>query len=377
MKILYGVVGEGMGHAIRSSVILNKLLRDGHDVHIVVSGRAYEFLKKQFPQVSKIWGLTMVMEHNELQNRRTALKNISEALEGWPANIKQYFEVEAAFEPDVVISDFESWSWMFAKWKGLPLICIDNIQIINRCKHSSEIIGPHYADFRLVRSVVKAKAPGADHYMITTFFYPKVRKPRTTLVPPILRDNILQATPTDGDHLLVYQTSETFASLPETLRKLDRPVRIYGLRRDLTEEVQDGNLTWCPFSETKFVDDLASCAGVIASAGFTLMGEAIHLGKPYLATPVKRQFEQTLNALYLEELGYGMNRPEPNKQDLRDFIAALPRYKAALATYDRPDNTRTFEVLDGLLDQAAAGVLRDHSLLGDLIDRVTDRDDEA
>lgn len=367
MKILYGVVGEGMGHAIRSSVILKKLLADGHDVHVVVSGRAYEFLKKQFPQVSKIWGLTMVMENNELQSRRTALKNIGEALEGWPANIKQYFEVESAFEPDLVISDFESWTWMFAKWKRLPLICLDNIQIINRCKHSSDIIQDDYADFQLVRSVVKAKAPGADHYMITTFFYPKVRKKRTTLVPPILRDNILSATPTQGDHLLVYQTSETFASLPDTLRRLDRPVRIYGLRRDLTEEVVDGNLTWCPFSETKFVDDLASCAGVVASAGFTLMGEAVHLGKPYLATPVKKQFEQVLNARYIETLSYGMNRPEPTEADLREFIANLPRYNDGLATYTRQSNARTFEVLDGLIDQAGAGILGSRNIMDELL----------
>ena len=76
LKILYGVVGEGMGHAIRSSVILHKLVADGHDVHIVVSGRAHDFLKELFPKVSKIWGLTMVMEDNEVKNRLTAAENI-------------------------------------------------------------------------------------------------------------------------------------------------------------------------------------------------------------------------------------------------------------------------------------------------------------
>jgi len=32
MKILYGVVGEGMGHAIRSRVVLDHLLATGHEV---------------------------------------------------------------------------------------------------------------------------------------------------------------------------------------------------------------------------------------------------------------------------------------------------------------------------------------------------------
>jgi len=43
MKILYGVVGEGMGHAMRSRVVLDHLVAR-HDVQVVVSGRAYDYL---------------------------------------------------------------------------------------------------------------------------------------------------------------------------------------------------------------------------------------------------------------------------------------------------------------------------------------------
>ena len=41
MRILYGVVGEGMGHAIRSRVVLDELVQR-HDVQVVVSGRAHD-----------------------------------------------------------------------------------------------------------------------------------------------------------------------------------------------------------------------------------------------------------------------------------------------------------------------------------------------
>ena len=40
MRILYGVVGEGMGHAMRSRVVLEHLVGLGHDVEIMASGRA-------------------------------------------------------------------------------------------------------------------------------------------------------------------------------------------------------------------------------------------------------------------------------------------------------------------------------------------------
>lgn len=357
MKILYGVVGEGMGHAIRSSVIISHLLELGHDVHIVVSGRAYDFMRARFPQVDQIWGLTMAMEDNEVRNRLTVTRNLRGALRGFPQNVRQYFEVEAKFEPDVVLSDFETWTWLFARRHRLPLICIDNIQIINRCKHSRDIVGVDQRDFKLTRSIVKAKCPGARHYLITTFFYPEVRKKRTTLVPPILRDRVLEATPSDGEHLLVYQTSETFARLPRMLKKIGRPAYVYGLRKDIDEDVVEDNLTFRPFSEQQFVDDLASAAGVIASAGFTLMGEALHLGKPYLATPVRKQFEQLLNARYLEQLGYGTYDTTLDEATIRHFIARLPEFREHLASYERHDNQRLFTQLDELLDLAASGLL--------------------
>ncbi|MGE3668821.1 MAG: glycosyltransferase family protein, partial [Polyangiaceae bacterium] len=47
MRILYGVVGEGMGHATRSRVILEHLVRRGHQIKVVVSGRAHRFLTER------------------------------------------------------------------------------------------------------------------------------------------------------------------------------------------------------------------------------------------------------------------------------------------------------------------------------------------
>ena len=44
------------------------------------------------------------------------------------------------FEPEVVISDFETWTYLYAKRHRLPIISIDNMQIINRCTHAPEIL---------------------------------------------------------------------------------------------------------------------------------------------------------------------------------------------------------------------------------------------
>jgi uncharacterized protein (TIGR00661 family) len=48
MKILYGVVGEGMGHAMRSRVVLERLVARGHEIHVMASSRAADFLASRY-----------------------------------------------------------------------------------------------------------------------------------------------------------------------------------------------------------------------------------------------------------------------------------------------------------------------------------------
>ena len=185
-----------------------------------------------------------------------------------------------------------------------------------------------------------------------------MRKPDTMLVPPILRPEILAAKRRPGDHVLVYQTGEGNDGLSEILAQTGLPCRIYGMRRNIEADQVEGKLCYRPFSEAGFVDDLASAKGVIAGGGFTLMGEAVYLHKPMLAVPLERQFEQVLNARYLEREGFGraaMKLTDPGV--IRDFVAAIPGCEQKLASYAQDGNNVLFRAVDALLDRAAAGVL--------------------
>ncbi|HET7752331.1 MAG TPA: MJ1255/VC2487 family glycosyltransferase [Anaeromyxobacteraceae bacterium] len=357
MRILYGVVGEGMGHAIRSRVIIDHLVAQGNDVEVVVSGRAHDYLKAREGDhlgVNRIWGLTIVYEDNEVRNFRTVLQNLKGAVAGgWPRNVLSYFQLADEFRPDVVISDFESWSFLYGKMHGIPVLSIDNMQILPRCTHPPEVLAGHELDFQLAKSVVKAKLPGCFHYLVTTFFYPPIRKPRTTLHPPALRPEIVDATPERGEHLLVYQTSTSNTELPELLRACARECRVYGLRRDLTEEVTEGNVRYEPFSETAFVEDLRTARAVIANGGFTLLSEAVYLHKPVLALPVKKQFEQVLNARYLQREGFGVScEEELDGKQLGAFLDRVPEFELALAHYAQDGNAALLSAVDVQLARA-------------------------
>jgi len=358
MKILYGVVGEGMGHAMRSRVVLDHLIGGGHELEIMASGRAKDYLATRFSGVHRIHGLHMIYEENRVRRGKTLWSNVLGGTTGLPGNLAAYFKLIEDFAPELVVSDFESWTYLYAKAHRLPIVSIDNMQIINRCTLPADVIEGHQAEFAVTKAFVKSKLPVCDQYLITSFFRPPVRKERTQLVPPILRPEVISAKTSSGEHLLVYQTGEGNEALATTLAKTGLECRIYGMRRGITEEQVEGNLRYQPFSEDGFIADLASCKGVVAGGGFTLMGEAVYMHKPMLAVPLGRQFEQVLNGRYLAREGFGAMTPSlDDPRAVLDFVGNLPRYADALASYHQVGNEEMYAALDGVMDRAEAGVL--------------------
>jgi uncharacterized protein (TIGR00661 family) len=347
MRVLYGVVGEGMGHAMRSRVVLEHLVSGGHRVQVMASGRAVAYLKERFPDVNEIHGFHIVYEQGRVKRGKTLVSNLFAGSGGVPKNVRAYFELVDDFEPEIVISDFESWTHAYGRLHEVPVLSVDNMQLINRCKIPKDVTAGDRADFEIARAIVKSKVPGCAHYFVTTFFDAKIRRKRTSLHPPILRPEILAATPTTGQHLLVYQTAEGNDELASTLAATGLECRIYGMRRGLTDEVVEGNLRYRPFSETAFIDDLASARGVLASGGFTLMSECVYLGKPMLAVPVGRQFEQVLNSKFLEREGYGVYAPNlDDPRTVHDFVERIPACEHALASYAQDGNQDLLEAVD-------------------------------
>lgn len=354
MQVLYGVVGEGMGHATRSRVILEHLLQHGIQVRVVVSGRAHNFLREQFEnhdniEIEEIHGMTMNFDKNTLDVGETIRSNLENAPAGLKKNVDLYARVvEEGFSPDLVFSDFESWAYLYAMNHRIPLISIDNMQVMNRCKHDDDVTDGKSLEYLLIKTFVKFKLPGAYHYLVTSFFFPPVRKKRTSLVPPILRPEILAAKREPRDHILVYPSAAIKPHIVELLRPLPHQFRIYGMDR----EGSDGNITLRPFSQEGFIDDFRSARAVIAGGGFSMMSEAVHLHVPMLTVPIEAQFEQELNARYLRKLGYGDWTRSLDTDSVARFLEDLDSYNEALARYPSQDNSMILRCIDELLRYA-------------------------
>jgi uncharacterized protein (TIGR00661 family) len=318
MRILYGVTGEGLGHAMRSRVIAADLAARGHEVKLVASGRACRYLGRYFDDVQEIPGFSITYARGGIGRLRTAAKIGRYARNAVRETVDLYRHSIAGFQPDVCLTDFDSFTHVFGKLFDRPVISIDHQHVIDRCQHPRELA--HALSF--TRAVVRAKVPGCAHYVVTSFYQPPLRRRAvgaTTLVGPILRPEVLALTPSTSDHVLVYQTATR--DLIEPLYAVhDQRFVVYGCGPGDTR----GNVTLRDFDETSFLADLASARAVICNGGYTLMSEALYLGKPVLSIPLRRHGEQQLNARYLAALGLGRTAPYLDEPTLRAFLATLP-----------------------------------------------------
>ena len=193
MRILYGLASEGMGHAIRSKVVLARLAVS-HELMIVCAGKPYAVLSRLFPNVHEIVGTGIAYKDNVLSVIGTVGLNVKRAPKSIPKNAKVLWRIFRDFKPDLVIADFESLSSFYADISRTPLLSIDNMQIIDKCRLRYPK-GMRF-NYQGTRKLVHDRVPRADHYIISSFFQPPVKKrylSRVTLIPPILRDSILDA----------------------------------------------------------------------------------------------------------------------------------------------------------------------------------------
>lgn len=330
--IFYCICGEGMGHAIRSSVIIDRI-KDKYDVYIFSSDRAYKYLNEKFDNVYKIGGFNTVYINNKVSNTKTLIN----ALKRNPLNIKEGYEElykkARKLSPDVIVTDFEIYATMVSKLLSIPLISLDNIHMITQT--AIDYPPKHQGEMLKAKGVIKSYVIKPKIHILTSFFYPKIKpKKRAVLYPPVIREDILKLEPTIEDHIIVYQTSKESVKLVEQLKSLNEKFIVYGFNKD---EV-DKNLTYKLFNENEFYNDLASAKAVICNGGFTFISEAISLKKPIYSVPAIGNFEQTLNGFYVQKLGYGEYHEEMSPKKVEKFLKRLPKYQEKLAKVKKTNN---------------------------------------
>ena len=306
MKILFGVQGTGNGHISRSRELVRKLKEDGHEVQVIISGRKEEELREieVFAPYKVVKGFTLVTHRGKMNYMETMFQLDFVSL--WADALT----IDTA-GVDLVITDFEPVTSMAAKLKGIVSMGFGHQYAFPF--HIPIARGSLFEKYTLLNFAPARYNAGLhwDHFNQPIF-------------PPVIPQTLYNAVRPKEDprKILVYLPFEEVEDIDAFLRPFDAfRFLIYG---KVTEDRDDGHLSFRGYSREGFLRDLMECSGVVCNAGFELPGEALHLGKKMLLRPLDGQIEQESNALAMVQLGYGMSMHTLDGEVLKEWLAMPP-----------------------------------------------------
>lgn len=299
MRILYGVQTTGRGHLVRSSAMIRALKTRGHEVETLFSGPPVEpqWLDGVFEPWSQRRGLTHVSIKGRISYFATARQlRLLEFL----TDIRNF----DAGGFDLVVSDYEPISARVATRASIPSIGIGHLFAFD---YRVPVSGMNFVNQTIMRRFAPVRVPLGLHWH--HFDQP--------ILPPTIPDDV--PAPSDVTHdgpVLVYLSFEALEDVVALLRSIPGvPFRIY---TGIAAPEKHGNVDVLPTHRARFLEDLTRARGVVCNTGFSLISEALHLGKRLLTKPVVHQTEQESNAKALIELGLASVRQRLD----RDAITA-------------------------------------------------------
>lgn len=298
-RILYGVHGTGHGHAVRALAVARHF--GAHEFLFVSHGDGASILRAEGFQVGDIPNPETVVTGHRVRAWPTlaSLLKLMTRRSRWDRAVQRLLD---DFHPDLTMTDYEYFVPRVARRTGVPCVSLDHQHIVPLC--AGIVPKSRAADFAVTAWSIRTLFSQASTHLVSSFFSPsqEPRDPDTQILPALLRETVLQAVPHAGDFVLAYQGYSTFARFLPLLKRIPRPVRAYGL----PEAGHDDNVEFKPRNEREFLQDLAGCRYVVCGGGHSLISEALHLGKPVVAFPVRQAIEQYLNAWYVQHLGFGL-----------------------------------------------------------------------
>lgn len=334
MKYLFIIQGEGRGHLTQAIALSEMLSKHNHKVvgALVgsVDGNIPVFFTEKFQSPSFAFAspsLVYCKKSKSLDIRKTLTSNILK-LKTYTSSLQKINTTINQLNPDIIINFYDVLGGIhqFLFRPKVPMVCIAHQYLLlnPEFQHPKK----HWFDRFLVNTNTRITALGATKKLALSFTpFSNYEQQNIYTIPPLLRPEITQILPTTENYILVYMTQH---SLADELIKWhaqhskvvvhcfwDKPqnTEVYNYSR---------NLHFHRINSKKFLEMMQNCKGLVTTAGFESVCEAMYLGKPTMMIPVPKHYEQACNALDAKRAGAGITG---NKFDLSAFLNYIPHHK--------------------------------------------------
>jgi uncharacterized protein (TIGR00661 family) len=281
--------------------MLRRLRARGHHVTVTTCGpNPPAYTRSLVGDFEHVRGPGLAIRGGKMHFGRT----VAELLSTFPGNVvaaKALAKKLVRERVDLILSDYDQLSAWAAWFEGIPAAGVAGQYRVHRTN------GPRPAHPVLHATsypVLEAPVVGLARLFALSFCPVESTRANTTVVGPIVDDELRMATPSRGDVTLVYITAPTDRVIA-ALAPSGRRFHVYGGHAP----GRVGNIELVATDRRAFLDDLVRCNAVVINGGFQSVCEAAVLGKPILSIPIPRQYESIFNAHQLAASGLGITAP--------------------------------------------------------------------
>ena len=283
MKIFYAVQATGNGHISRAMELLPHLQEYG-SVDIFLSGNN-SHLSLDAPIKYRSKGFSLYYNCNGGLDFWQVAKGFQ------PLRLKQEIRDLPVENYDLVINDFDYITAAACAKKKVP-----SVNFGHQASFQSALT-PRPSDRSTAGEWVLKNYAKASRYIGLHF-----RSYDNFIFTPVIKKEILEAQPTDGNYITVYLPSYCEPQLINIFQPFG-DIRFEIFSSQTTQPKTYDNISFLPVNKKSFNKSLVNCSGIITGGGFETPAEALHLGKKIMTIPIRSQYEQQCNAAALEKLG--------------------------------------------------------------------------
>jgi uncharacterized protein (TIGR00661 family) len=362
MRVAFFIQGEGRGH-MTQALALKRILEDaGHEIVAAFMGENSErpipqfFVDRFQGPIHTYLSPVFVIDPSQKGVRLgpTVLNSLRQAPRYWSQGSTIHRDL-SAYAPDLLVNFYELLGGIYhAVFRPrVPMVAVGHQFLFFHPALPTP--DDQSLQIRMIRLHARLNSLNAD-LRLGLSFTPLPNRPemRMRIVPPLLREAVLEGKPTRGDHVLAYVLNPGYgeelerwhAEHPEVVLhcfwdKQDAPP-VYSPRE---------NLTYHRLDDRKFLELLSTCRGFTSTAGFESVCEAAFWGKPIMVVPTGNHLEQRCNALDAQRAGVATWRDDFHLTDfVKSLDAGTPSAHGAFGTWVKSAPDSFIRLLEGLCE---------------------------
>lgn len=334
LRFIFIIQGEGRGH-MTQALAMHQILTDaGHEIGAVFIGKNK---KREIPSyfLEKINSPTFLLKSpyfaTDTKNKSIKIgATITQNIPSIPSYLQGlaliHREVKS-YRPDIILNFYDILGGLY--------------RFIYRPKAKSIAIAHQFLAAHPEFPFAEGSYWDKKAYLLLNYltgfgasdrlclsFQPYSPQPGITIVPPLLRKEIKNLVPVDGNYIHGYLLNDGYSH--EVIRwheaHPDVPLYFFWDKKDATQEtVLAPNLVFHTLDDAKFLQKMAQSKAYVSTAGFESICEAMYLGKPLMVVPVEGHYEQACNARDAVKAGAGITS---KSFDLGLLLDYLPHHKS-------------------------------------------------